>query len=267
MDHPYVAGYLELAEAERTTFLGDKVLRRDDQRISWPFRNKTPVLLTVLNALILSTTVLLLGTWHRRDQHATNSVYAQIHGTSPLYSQLPLQAFPTTTNGTLWPPQTPDGGSIARHMPNPADEAVWDEWELTRVVPVTAAQIRAMGKDPSTVARLNDEVWGQGDDAYAAAFDVFHQIHCLNALRKMAYRGYYGETEANPVNVTLKELHINHCVDMLLQTLQCSGNLRKSCAADPSFQSFCCWTSVTAGGFLVQSASSNFVVLVSRRSP
>lgn len=226
MDRCRVVGSSDLEEAERTAFLGEKVLGRNKQLTAWPCKNKI-LILTTLNILILLLSIsLLLQTWHHR-YHDANSLYAQIHGASPLYSQLTLRTFPTTTNGTLWPPQTPDGGSIARHMPNDADEAVWDEWELTRVVPVTAAQIRAMGKDPSTVARLDDDVWGFGDDAYVATFDVFHQIHCLNALRKLVYRKYYGGTEANAMNVTLKELHVNHCVDMLLQTLQCSGNLRK----------------------------------------
>jgi len=33
-------------------------------------------------------------------------------------------------------------------------DKVWEEWEITRVYAITAAQIRAMGKDPSTVAKL-----------------------------------------------------------------------------------------------------------------
>jgi hypothetical protein len=54
-------------------------------------------------------------------------------------------------NGTLYPSRHP---SVARGPPNPQDDEVWEEWELARVYPVTEAQIRAMGKDPSTVAKL-----------------------------------------------------------------------------------------------------------------
>ena len=67
-------------------------------------------------------------------------------------------------NGTLFPSK--DGGSLARQMPSPESDALWSEYELTRYFPVTADQIRAMGKDPSTVAKLEDEDWGLGDDAY-----------------------------------------------------------------------------------------------------
>ncbi|KAK7697705.1 hypothetical protein SLS64_013261 [Diaporthe eres] len=113
-------------------------------------------------------------------------------------------------------------------MPNPADEAVWDDWELTTVVPVTAAGIRELGKDISTAAKLEDDVWGLGDDAYAAVLDVFHQIHCLNQLRKFAYADYYHMKIANadPEALTTHEVHTNHCVDILLQAIQCSGNLQ-----------------------------------------
>lgn len=114
-------------------------------------------------------------------------------------------------------------------MPNPEADAIWGEWELTRYFPVTAEQIRAMGKDPRTAVKLRDEDWGLGDDAYVAILDVYHQLHCLNSLRRIAYGQYYNTTGAGLHHETHKgelyEIHINHCVDMLMQTLQCSGNV------------------------------------------
>lgn len=133
---------------------------------------------------------------------------------------------PQVLNGTLFTPKEP---SIARQPPNDEADAIWNEWELTRYFPVTAAQIRAMGKDPSTAAKLDDEDWGLGDDAYVAILDVYHQLHCLNTLRRIAYGGYYNESKAGEHHHSQKgemyEVHINHCVDMLMQTIQCSGNV------------------------------------------
>ncbi|KAG8156439.1 hypothetical protein KVR01_013673 [Diaporthe batatas] len=176
-------------------------------------------------------TTILLASWrygHVEPLVKPNEAYRQVNGHSPLYEDLPLNPYKTTTNGTFWPPNRPDGGSIARKMPNPVDEAVWDDWELTTVVPVTASGIRALGKDPSTAAKLEDDVWGMGDDAYAAVLDVFHQIHCLNQLRKFAYADYYHMKIANadPEALTSHEVHTNHCVDIILQAIQCSGNLQ-----------------------------------------
>lgn len=109
-----------------------------------------------------------------------------------------LEASVKKLNGTFYPQK--DGGSIARQQPNPEADATWDEWELTRVFPVTKDDIIKMGKDPSTVTKLEDDVWGLGDDAYAAIFDVYHQIHCLNSLRHIAYGDYCRliSSEENP---------------------------------------------------------------------
>lgn len=144
-----------------------------------------------------------------------------------------------TMNGTLFRPK--DGGSIARQMPNPDSDAIWSEYELTRYFPVTSAQIRALGKDPATTAKLEDEDWGLGDDSYVTILDVYHQLHCLNTLRQLAYPEYYsnsthphsattgsekrgGEKEKTTKSEILAT-HVNHCVDMLMQAIQCSGNV------------------------------------------
>ncbi|OAG13117.1 uncharacterized protein CC84DRAFT_1078602 [Paraphaeosphaeria sporulosa] len=82
-----------------------------------------------------------------------------------------------------------------------------------------------MGKDYTTVAKLEDKDWGLGDNAYAAIFDVYHQLHCLNSLRKVVYGGYYNMSQARADKVMQRELHMNHCFDILLQSIQCSGNL------------------------------------------
>ena len=140
---------------------------------------------------------------------------------------LDLELKPKMINGTLYPPR--DSPSIARQMPNPEADAIWEEYELVRIFPVTADQIRAMGKDPSTVAKLDDEEWGLGDDAHVAFVDVFHHLHRLNSLRKLAYSGYYGdEPHNNSGKAPPKEMHsihINHCVDILMQNIMCSGHV------------------------------------------
>ncbi|KAH8892313.1 hypothetical protein GQ53DRAFT_647428, partial [Thozetella sp. PMI_491] len=81
-----------------------------------------------------------------------------------------------------------------------------------------------LGQDPSTAAKLEDEIWGLGDDAYVAVLDVFHQLHCLNTLRQIAYGDKYPEISHDP-DRPLWKFHVDHCVDILMQQLQCSGNL------------------------------------------
>jgi hypothetical protein len=145
----------------------------------------------------------------------------------PIYNLVDLESKPSKLNGTLYPPRVEP--SIARQMPNPAADLIWDEWELTRYFPVTADQIRAMGKDPSTVAKLEDEDWGLGDDAYVTILDVYHQLHCLNTLRKIVYAEHYNSsTNGHHSHKDKGEryyIHINHCMDLLMQTIQCTGNV------------------------------------------
>lgn len=140
-----------------------------------------------------------------------------------MFDRLDLEMQPRVVQGTLFPAR--EGASIARELPNAAADAQWEEWELNRFYALTRAEIVRLGKDPSTVPKLKNAEWGLGDDAYVGAFDVYHQIHCLNTLRQHAYGGYYNRTARNHAVLGLPEIHVNHCVDLLLQALQCSGNV------------------------------------------
>ncbi len=110
-------------------------------------------------------------------------------------------------------------------MPNSAADNLWEEWELTRVFPLTREDVIKLGKNPKYTAKLEDEIWGLGNDAYAGTFDVYHQLHCLNSLRHIAYGTYYNSSMVNPAKSRIPEIHVNHCVDILMQALQCSGNV------------------------------------------
>ncbi|XPS80983.1 hypothetical protein M3J09_012927 [Ascochyta lentis] len=130
---------------------------------------------------------------------------------------------PKKINGSFYNPKSEV--SVARRQPNPSADAIWDEWELTRVYPVSHSELNKMGVDPSTVAKLEDSTWGLGDDTYAAIFDVYHHVHCLNSLRHVAYGEYYNKSQARAHTVKQREIHINHCIDILLQGIQCNANL------------------------------------------
>jgi len=54
---------------------------------------------------------------------------------------------------------------------------------------------------------------------YIAVLDVFHQIHCLNNIRRALHRDYY-------INATdLDEDHVSHCVDAIRQSLMCNADI------------------------------------------
>jgi len=113
-----------------------------------------------------------------------------------------------------------------RQKPGPQVDAAW--WSLldTRPVPITKERVLEIGKDPAEAVKI-PESWGHGSDMYFGRIDVFHHIHCLDALRKEAYfEHYYGERYPGGLNDTsdFHREHLSHCIYLLLQNVLCSAN-------------------------------------------
>src|SRR2546429_6860793 len=72
---------------------------------------------------------------------------------------------------------------------------------------------------------------GHGEDAHLAQLDGQHALHCLNAVRRYAYREHYfpelrstnssGSSPFKPFH----QAHLSHCLHILLQTLTCDFSL------------------------------------------
>ncbi|KAH8671704.1 hypothetical protein BX600DRAFT_510367 [Xylariales sp. PMI_506] len=186
--------------------------------------NKTWIVLTIVNVLVLLLSVL---SWVFQYQHRylLNADLRRVSSYSPIHDLLDLELHTATVNGTFFPDRKHP--SLARQMPDPSADEIWEEWELTRVFPITREQVVKLGKNPETAAKLENDIWGLGDDAYIGVFDVYHQLHCLNSLRQIAYGSYYNMSTVNPdkKHASIPEFHVNHCVDILMQALQCSGNV------------------------------------------
>ncbi|KAH8822119.1 hypothetical protein DL96DRAFT_1819696 [Flagelloscypha sp. PMI_526] len=73
----------------------------------------------------------------------------------------------------------------------------------------------------SEAARLPNRTYPIADEAgyYIAQFDVFHQLHCLNTIRKtLNPERYVGD-------MGLEEEHIRHCIDSIRQSLMCTSDV------------------------------------------
>ena len=89
---------------------------------------------------------------------------------------------------------------------------------------ISGSDIKKLSKDTSAIVRA-PETWGYGSDAYPVQIDVFHQIHCLNELRKeMHAEYYYGDKGATPRR-PLHAPHKKHCLHVLLQNLMCQASV------------------------------------------
>ncbi|KZM19143.1 uncharacterized protein EKO05_0010178 [Ascochyta rabiei] len=206
-------------EEETKEFIDKR--RDDDNQVS--FAPRWLVILSILNALALFISCTLFGAWFYNYHLVNNANYRRTSAYSPVMDQFDLSSTLKKINGSFY--NRKGDISVARQQPNPSADATWDEWELTRVYPVSQSELIKMNVDPSTVAKLEDSTWGLGDDAYAAIFDVYHHVHCLNSLRHIAYGDYYNKSQARAHTVKQREIHINHCIDILLQGIQCNANL------------------------------------------
>ncbi|KAE9409710.1 hypothetical protein BT96DRAFT_806726, partial [Gymnopus androsaceus JB14] len=54
------------------------------------------------------------------------------------------------------------------------------------------------------------------EEHYIVSLDVFHQLHCLNLIRKQLYPDYY---------TPLPTVHLEHCVDIIRQAISCNIDL------------------------------------------
>jgi hypothetical protein len=65
-----------------------------------------------------------------------------------------------------------------------------------------------------------------GEEGYRVGMEVFHQLHCLNLLRRVTYKDYYeplgGEFGKGPEAL---QRHTDHCLEVLRLNLQCNADI------------------------------------------
>ncbi|PPJ53115.1 hypothetical protein CBER1_11780 [Cercospora berteroae] len=69
----------------------------------------------------------------------------------------------------------------------------------------------------------------RGTNKYIMELDVFHQLHCLDMIRKAFYPSRYGQWEylddGSVDNFAVTFQHWEHCIETLRQTLMCHGDI------------------------------------------
>lgn len=122
-------------------------------------------------------------------------------------------------------PNFSDPTAIFASPPSPEVDTAWNRIEDNMILGITREDVMRVGKDPETAVKMNPD-WGVEGDLYLAEVEVFHQIHCLNSLRKALifnYDYYYGEMYGFEAPQFF-ESHLRHCTSLLLQVLQCHAD-------------------------------------------
>ncbi|KAF8971078.1 hypothetical protein BDZ97DRAFT_1337008 [Flammula alnicola] len=101
--------------------------------------------------------------------------------------------------------------SLYQQSPSPEVDAAWEDLYNFGVSRITKQE----------ASRLVNQTYRlPGDeDHYVIQLDVFHQLHCLNLLRKAVHREYYTETDH------LDSQRWDHCIESIRQSLMCSADI------------------------------------------
>ncbi|KAF7320169.1 hypothetical protein MKEN_00801400 [Mycena kentingensis (nom. inval.)] len=109
------------------------------------------------------------------------------------------------------------GGSDLPIYDQPPSDAVDAAWR--------ALYEFAFSKIPRSQARLMANktypILGDEPKMYMLALDVFHQIHCLDEVRKAMYPDYYTQHTSEGINTP----HMRHCLSSLRQQIMCSADV------------------------------------------
>ncbi|KZL82654.1 tat pathway signal sequence protein [Colletotrichum incanum] len=158
--------------------------------------------------------------WYMRRQEPMNKYLKEVSSYSPLLNRINV---PLTLR--FDEPQTIDGGDgdmTWGAQPNPEIDKMWEELTTESVIPVTESEIVAMQKDPSVAVMLPEQYHLGNEKTYLAHALVFHQLHCLNYIRKALYKNYYYPNGTD--EVPMHEHHIAHCIAMVLDHITCAGD-------------------------------------------
>ncbi|KAE9401369.1 hypothetical protein BT96DRAFT_1018201 [Gymnopus androsaceus JB14] len=112
-------------------------------------------------------------------------------------------------NGTF------DFPSIYRGLPNPVLDAAWDSISINvKATRMDKNVLEKIGKkETSSLVKFLEEDGG----GFMASYEMSHQLHCLNILRKYTYREYYQDSDNSfHDKADTFRAHLDHCIEMIL---------------------------------------------------
>ncbi|KAF5554259.1 hypothetical protein FMEXI_2080 [Fusarium mexicanum] len=192
---------------------------RPSQRQNW--RTRVWVILNLLLFLI-SLGLFVVASLRFNSESEMDSI-RKTSFYSPVLDSINFKMRPIEIEGGLFEAKNPSKWRNSL-KPDPQVDEAWEDLEIIRVFPITETEVRRLGKDPELLVKFPQE-YGLGDNAYMAQIDMFHQIHCLNLLRHLAWAEYSRNGTAKKPFSDLHWIHVSHCTDILMQNLMCNGNL------------------------------------------
>ncbi|KAI9654979.1 MAG: hypothetical protein M1821_005732 [Bathelium mastoideum] len=99
--------------------------------------------------------------------------------------------------------------------PGDALDNAWDDLLYGLNVRISTEEMALINQTTTNRARVS----GGG---YAGAMGIWHELHCINNLRKLNHWEYYGPKYGGKENKeAFGKGHTDHCLDMIRQSLMC----------------------------------------------
>ncbi|KAI7972940.1 hypothetical protein EIK77_001514 [Talaromyces pinophilus] len=144
------------------------------------------------------------------------------HCVAPVFDRFPVYKSEVHDNFTIyWPGDKP---SIFQQPPSPEVDEAWDRISSTESIALSAEEVRRIGYDPAATWPAPESDFGE--DVYYGVLDVFHQLHCLNNLRKTTWPEYYGDMRKKMIHTPINwDHHLTHCTYVLMRSITCHADL------------------------------------------
>ncbi|KAI0875764.1 hypothetical protein GGS24DRAFT_515142 [Hypoxylon argillaceum] len=110
-------------------------------------------------------------------------------------------------------------GEDARYtgLPDEVDEA-WDALLEPINIRTTKDELR-QARSPTS-----DDIVQVNDGGYVSVLSVYHELHCLDALRRNIFPNYY-YSNATAKEMEINIVHMTHCIDTIRRSLMCKADV------------------------------------------
>ncbi|KAI0973469.1 hypothetical protein F4678DRAFT_426836 [Xylaria arbuscula] len=102
------------------------------------------------------------------------------------------------------------GESVWIGKPSTEMDELWNSLERANIIHLQGDEAKLVREDTAFL-----------DGRWITGVDVFHQLHCLNMVRKGLYPEHYRSHQSERNN----RIHIEHCFDYIRQALMCHADL------------------------------------------
>lgn len=171
--------------------------------------------LLIANSILFCASVFLLAATYNRSTPNTGDFVSKFSSYSP--ARVAVQYVSATFNATQGEASGYVGTSNeTEEMWNWVTVAMGDQM-------ITPEELKLVNK-PETSVKVKDPKTGK--EGYRIGLEVFHQLHCLNLIRKSTYLDHYkGKGDFAEDDEGKIRGHLDHCLEMLRMNIMCQVDI------------------------------------------